>query len=386
MADVEVSELAKKLDKDLDKHFAETLEKNKDFKYKDGFTENIVDEAELIPAFMTGTPTQEQIDASPELQAMQALKYEQDDPHEAALAHKDDGNYHFQKKLYKSAILAYTEALKCQHDDATLKAVLYTNRAASNYYLGNKRSALNDAVWALKMKPDHMKAILRGANCCFDMEKYDECIEWCDKGLNIDAKESKLLEMKKKSLQLQKQKSRDERKQQAKIAKETKQRQELLHAIKIRNVRLQREDKLQPSTDSEADLLFRSGQDAKVYLDAEKILHWPTYFLYPQHNMSDFVEDMNEKDSLLDHLSLMFAPDNLPEWDTTHDYQLGNLKVYFEDRENGSLVHVHLDTQLKTVLSDKRFVVRGGCPAFLVVSKTTQFHSELLQKTPIEEF
>merc|ERR1711962_306827 len=163
MADVEVSELAKKLDEDLDKHFAETLEKNKDFKYKDGFTENIVEEAELIPAFMTGTPTQEQIDASPELQAMQALKYEQDDPHEAALAHKDDGNYHFQKKLYKSAILAYTEALKCQHDDATLKAVLYTNRAASNYYLGNKRSALNDAVWALKMKPDHMKAILRGA-------------------------------------------------------------------------------------------------------------------------------------------------------------------------------------------------------------------------------
>jgi len=52
------------------------------------------------------------------------------------LAHKEDGNYHFQRKEYRKAIQAYTEGLKQKHDDAQIKAVLLTNRAASNFYLG----------------------------------------------------------------------------------------------------------------------------------------------------------------------------------------------------------------------------------------------------------
>ena len=35
----------------------------------------------LIPAFINDAPTQEDIDASPALQALQALKYEDEDPH-----------------------------------------------------------------------------------------------------------------------------------------------------------------------------------------------------------------------------------------------------------------------------------------------------------------
>jgi len=51
--------------------------------------------------------------------------------------------------------------------------------------LGNNRTALNDAVAALKHKPNHMKAITRAALSCFDMEKYEECVSWCEKGLKI---------------------------------------------------------------------------------------------------------------------------------------------------------------------------------------------------------
>lgn len=53
-----------------------------------------------------------------------------------ALAHKEDGNYHFQKKDYRQAVSAYTEGLKQKHDDANLMAILYTNRAAANSHLG----------------------------------------------------------------------------------------------------------------------------------------------------------------------------------------------------------------------------------------------------------
>ena len=37
-------------------------------------------EFEKVPAFMTKTPTQEEIDSNPALAALQALKYEDDDP------------------------------------------------------------------------------------------------------------------------------------------------------------------------------------------------------------------------------------------------------------------------------------------------------------------
>ena len=35
-------------------------------------------------------------------------------------------------------------------------------------------------------------------------------------------------------------------------------------------------------------------QEDKIYLDDEKQLHWPVYFLYPEYNQSDFIEDFCE--------------------------------------------------------------------------------------------
>ena len=43
-------------------------------------TEFIFQEIKKIPAFLNNTPTQEEIDASPALSALQALKYEETDP------------------------------------------------------------------------------------------------------------------------------------------------------------------------------------------------------------------------------------------------------------------------------------------------------------------
>ena len=55
---------------------------------------------------------------------------------ELAGSHKDDGNQWFKKKKYKLAIKAYDEGLKLKFDDGNLRAVLYTNRAAANFHLG----------------------------------------------------------------------------------------------------------------------------------------------------------------------------------------------------------------------------------------------------------
>ena len=54
-----------------------------------------------------------------------------------AEAYKDDGNSEFQKKKYRIAVDNYTEGIKCQCPDRNLNAILYTNRAAAQYHLGN---------------------------------------------------------------------------------------------------------------------------------------------------------------------------------------------------------------------------------------------------------
>ena len=53
-----------------------------------------------------------------------------------AEAYKEDGNYEYNRKKFKEAIAAYTEAIKVKCDDAHLNAILYTNRATAQICLG----------------------------------------------------------------------------------------------------------------------------------------------------------------------------------------------------------------------------------------------------------
>lgn len=50
---------------------------------------------------------------------------------------KDEGNAFFKEKNYEKAVLAYSGALKKKCEDDDLNTVLYTNRAAAHFHLGN---------------------------------------------------------------------------------------------------------------------------------------------------------------------------------------------------------------------------------------------------------
>jgi hypothetical protein len=67
------------------------------------------------------------------------------------------------------AVRAYTEALNLKCSDDELNTILYTNRAAANFYLRNNRLSLEDAKVALKLNPNHMKAIVRGSQYLIDI-------------------------------------------------------------------------------------------------------------------------------------------------------------------------------------------------------------------------
>lgn len=113
---------------------------------------------------------------------------------------KEEGNFYFKVKNYKKAVESYTSALKEKiDDDKELLSILHSNRAAAHYNIQNYRSALNDCVFARKFNAKNLKPVYKGAECCLNMKKYADCIQWCEMGLSVDASDTKLIEIRSKA-------------------------------------------------------------------------------------------------------------------------------------------------------------------------------------------
>ncbi|XP_059709720.1 tetratricopeptide repeat protein 4 isoform X1 [Haemorhous mexicanus] len=243
---------------------------------------------------------------------------------------------------------------------------------------GNYRSALNDAIQAKKLKPTHLKAIIRGALCHMELKNFVEAIAWCEEGLEIDSKEKKLVEMRAKADKLKRTQERDARKAKVLESKEQCQKEMLLAAIKERNIKLVLEpsDEEEEVSDGLAEISldgFHSGSatGAKVHLDADGSLSWPVLFLYPEHEQTDFTVAFHESSRFIDHLMVMFA--ELPPWDLEKKYLPNNLELYFEDEEREEMYEVNPEHTLLQVLQHERYFVKAGTPTVLVFARRSPF-------------
>ncbi|XP_066520916.1 tetratricopeptide repeat protein 4 [Hoplias malabaricus] len=382
---------------DSDDGMDEFMEKFKTHKYKNAFNEsNWEEEFDKVPMFMKTAP--EEIDPLkyPELACIQSIVHDDDrPPEEQAKSLKNEGNEYFKEKDYKKAIVSYTVGLKKKCSDSDLNAILYTNRAAAHFHLGNMRSALNDATAARKLKPDHIKAIIRGAQCCMELQDYAQALQWCDEGLGSVPTDKKLLELRATADKQKRAAARDARKAKAKEKKERNEQETLLAAIKERGVKLhkpeqpqrrvsesQEEDDDDGSATAMAELHLEglSTQEttgAQVYLDEQGVLHWPVLFLYPEYRQTDFISAFCENSSFIDHLAVMFG-EELPPWDTDKKYFPQNLQLFFEDHKNGHLFEVDVQKSLLNILQQPRCSVKGGTPSFIVVVKESPFCKQFL--------
>uniref|UniRef100_A0A672LVK1 Tetratricopeptide repeat domain 4 n=1 Tax=Sinocyclocheilus grahami TaxID=75366 RepID=A0A672LVK1_SINGR len=158
----------------------------------------ILQEFNKVPMFMKTTPENIDPEKHPDLACIQSIIHDDDrTPEEKVRGLKDEGNEYFKEKSYKKTVVSYTEGLKKNDKDIELNAILYTNRAAAHFHLGNMRSALNDATAAKKLKPNHIKAIIRGELCLYSMElrNYAGALQWCDEGLRLLPTDNKLQEL-----------------------------------------------------------------------------------------------------------------------------------------------------------------------------------------------
>ncbi|RVE73534.1 hypothetical protein OJAV_G00032330 [Oryzias javanicus] len=345
--------MCQKIYSDSDDGMDEFMDKFKTQRYKKGFSENNWEEEfNKIPMFMKTAP--EEIDPKnyPELACLQSI------------IHDDDRSPEDQARTLKK---------KC--GDQELNAVLLTNRAASHFHLGNMRSALNDAAAAKKIKPGHLKALIRGAQCCIELRNFSEAIQWCDEGLKEHSTDEKLRELRATADKHKRAAERDARKAKAKQKKLHGEKEALLAAIQNRSIKL-----LQPMKPHQK--VPKEVTGAQVFLDEKGLLHWPVLFLYPEHQQSDFISAFCETDCFRDHLNVMFG-EELPPWDTDRKYLPQNLQLYFEDCEKESLYQVDPEMCLLKTLQHKRFFVKAGTPSFIVLVKDSSFCKQFLSEKTV---
>uniref|UniRef100_A0A672M0K4 Tetratricopeptide repeat domain 4 n=1 Tax=Sinocyclocheilus grahami TaxID=75366 RepID=A0A672M0K4_SINGR len=322
----------------------------------------ILQEFNKVPMFMKTTPENIDPEKHPDLACIQSIIHDDDrTPEEKVRGLKDEGNEYFKEKSYKKTVVSYTEGLKKNDKDIELNAILYTNRAAAHFHLGNMRSALNDATAAKKLKPNHIKAIIRGELCLYSMElrNYAGALQWCDEGLRLLPTDNKLQELR---------------------ATADKQKVERLDRkmlfwncfVSLANSASDREDDDGDGVASRAlaDLeLERIGSQeatgARVYMDEQGVLHWPVLFLYPdlpEHSQTDCISAFCENSRFVKKSLSKSSP-----WDLERKYQPQNLQLFLENPEKGNLYQVDLEKSLLNILQHQRCSVKAGTPSFIVL-------------------
>ncbi|XP_071450063.1 DNA polymerase interacting tetratricopeptide repeat-containing, protein of 47 kDa [Hetaerina americana] len=373
MSEEERLELCKKLDGELD-DYIDGLEKKS---YTEGWPEDRwEEEMEKHPFFMTQAPTSAD-DTSPLIEGLQKLKYDatENTPEELAANYKEDGNFNFKYKNYRLAILSYSEGLKAKCGDIELQAQLLNNRSASQFMLGNYRSALNDAKSCLKLEESHPKARVRAAQCCLNMGLFDDCLNHCDEFLTRSPTDAKVLKIRADAVLAKKCFERDSRLESRKVKSKSTQEKALMEKIKERGIKLYQKEDEEPNLEP----LHPAAEGERVSIGEDGRLSWPCLFMYPEHMVTEFVRQWHEDVTFHSQLSEIFA--EKAEWDDEGKYKVDDLSCYYEGEENTRDIHeIKLSSNLGNVISSKGFTVVDGMPKFIVLVKGSRCENNFLQQ------
>nr|XP_023030446.1 tetratricopeptide repeat protein 4 isoform X1 [Leptinotarsa decemlineata] len=397
ITDEERLQLAAKLDKELD----EFIEKLPRKKYEDGWPEDRwEEEMEKHPFFMKEPPKPGQ-ELHPLYEGLQQLKYdpEENEPEELAVSYKEDGNFNFKHKNYRLAVLAYTEGIKIKCGNQEIEASLLNNRAAAHVFLKNYRSSLRDCELALKVKPHYGKALVRAANCCFEMRQYKKALEFCDEILDENNNNTAILDLRSKCINNMKVQERDDRKKKSNLKKKIQGEKVLIEEIITRGYNVENGvdgnsqninlclskidsnhwmgkhfgnlsiDKLEPH--------FPELVNNRVFLNESNNLVWPIVFVYPEYKIMDYVQQFNEEQIFSEQLYYVF--ENFPEWDHERKYKPDHLNVYYETSKK-KIVKVDIQKTLKDILKSDGFLIKGGTPSFIIFVKESQIEKQFLKE------
>ncbi|PAA91678.1 hypothetical protein BOX15_Mlig020912g1, partial [Macrostomum lignano] len=260
-----------------------------------------------------------------DIEALQALKFESEDPDESARSYKEEGNYHFKRREFQSAKENYTEGLKsgCKHSE--MLAVLYTNRAAADFHLKNYGSCYKDCAKAKQLKPDHYRAHERGARALLSLERHADCAAWCDEALNRWVADPELLRLSSQARAVAEASAAKARREAAVGRRAERQLAGVAAALARRGVQIR------PGTGR-----LEMPDDAKVEFaagdaDGNGVLRYPVLLLYPEFGQTDFLRGVDETASLAEVAATVFDPSQPPAaWNSAKAYNPDSALFYLD--------------------------------------------------------
>lgn len=252
------------------------------------------------------------------------------------------------------------------------KSTILANAAMAHMQLKNWGHVRDDSTKSLKFNDKNVKAWYRLAKAHQMLQNWEEAGDAIDSGLACD-KENKdlkklraLCEKKVRKARLDRQKrqrARAERvssvKEVWKHCKETK--------ITLGRVPLVATVNDDDEEDDETEARWHhhhphSGRLPQRLSNGE--WSWPTMFIYPSHNQSDFIEHFVESDILALRMAEVFPElddDNVETampWDFNNEFICSKLAVYFEvhcTEKDGDVIHPEFVQKLKDQGSTMRF-------------------------------
>eukprot|EP00475_Leptophrys_vorax_P027037 TRINITY_DN3850_c0_g1_i1.p1 TRINITY_DN3850_c0_g1~~TRINITY_DN3850_c0_g1_i1.p1 ORF type:complete len:386 (-),score=116.12 TRINITY_DN3850_c0_g1_i1:86-1243(-) len=322
-----------------------------------------IERVEKMPLFMEYDHEGEQI---AELDAIKALQAEET-PEERAETFKDSGNEAFKrgKVRYGDALRYYDLGLDVGCTNNTLNSLLWANKGQVHLSLENYGKCISCCKAAIQLDRKNLKAYFRCAKAYMGLGKFEECIEFCRKGLfqcpKLDAKKpfrSLLAKAKEKMEALEK------KQEEYKKAAEEKESLQLLflEACKLRQLKYKNTGK------TSYQLLAQKYDYDNHYDAANHELHWSVLILYSRDSMSDFVRDWNESVEIWDQLAMILPATKeiegegvdgeqkrdvvqFPAWDRNQEYYLDNVNVYIENAQGEKILIQDMHRSLSEVLS-----------------------------------
>jgi tetratricopeptide (TPR) repeat protein len=89
---------------------------------------------------------------------------------------KEKGNEKYKKQEYKESIKHYSNAIEIKET-----AILYSNRSASYYQLGELDKSLNDAIKSIEIEEKYAKGYYRAGQCFYRIKEYERAKEYYGK-------------------------------------------------------------------------------------------------------------------------------------------------------------------------------------------------------------
>lgn len=208
---------------------------------------------------------------------------------------------------------------------------------------------LYDCSKALTFNPNNIKAYYRSVKALLALDKMEEGIDCCQRGLRLDPTnlnfKNDLIRLEKRSVQL------EQLSILAGIKREASEKKALGLATAKSSRQYRFYDHIPNEEEDDEKHVPVQHPDAAPYriqLLQDGELTFPVIFLYPESNQSDVIEEFRETDTFYSHFTEMFAAN--AAWDPQHLYHVDTLDWYFETHvEKYAKVGQELVSCLKSV-------------------------------------